>query len=217
MPVGQAVTATRLAGPSWVAGACAGAAAPAAEVPPAAEAAAADATGADPAACAPAGAAAGAGTVPTTSLTSVTTSSADSASRSAAVKAGFTSARASLVSSWRWVLSPPAGAAIRNARSAGPSLAPKSTRGRSRANTRVGSETPVVRQWGMAIPPGSPVGEVASRARTSSTSCSTSVARPASATTWARDRITSYLSEPWLTSRRTRSVVIRSDIFTLLG
>jgi hypothetical protein len=33
----------------------------------------------------------------------------------------------------------------------------------------------------------------------------------------ARARITSSFSEPRLTSRRTRSVVIRSDIFTLLG
>ncbi len=54
--------------------------------------------------------------------------------------------------------------------SAGPSFAPKSTFGFSRANTSVGSSTPVVRQWGMAIPPGRPVAEVASRARASSAS-----------------------------------------------
>jgi hypothetical protein len=51
----------------------------------------------------------------------------------ATAEAGLTSARASFVSSWRWVLSPPAGAAIRNARSAGPSGAPKSTFGERRA------------------------------------------------------------------------------------
>ena len=62
-----------------------------------------------------------------------------SAARSASVNAGFTRARASLVSSWRWVASPPAGAAIRKARSAGPSLAPKSTGGESRAKARVGA------------------------------------------------------------------------------
>ena len=44
----------------------------------------------------------------------------------ASVKSFFTSARASWVSSLRWVASPPAGAAMRKARSAGPSLAPKS-------------------------------------------------------------------------------------------
>ena len=91
------------------------------------------------------------------------------------MKAGLTSARASLVSSWRWVVSPPAGAAIRKTRSAGPSLAPKSTFGSSRAKASVGSSTPAVRQCGMAMPPGRPVGEVASRAKASSTSWSASV------------------------------------------
>ena len=97
-------------------------------------------------------------TTPRARFTWSTTSSGVSASRRASVNAGFTRARASLVSSWRWVASPPAGAAIRNAMSAGPSFAPKSTFGSSRANARVGSSTPVVRQWGMAIPPGRPVG-----------------------------------------------------------
>src|SRR3954470_15171330 len=54
---------------------------------------------------------AGAGS--TTSDTRRTTSSADPALRSASVKVFFTSALASLVSSCRWVWSPPAGAAMR--------------------------------------------------------------------------------------------------------
>ena len=51
--------------------------------------------------------------------------------------------------------------------SAGPSLAPKSTPGESRAKASVGSSTPAVRQWGMAMPPGRPVAEVSSRASAS--------------------------------------------------
>ena len=195
MPVGHAVTATSLrrapedaAGAGLAAGAAAGAAAAAA------------AAGVEPT------------VIPRARCTSSTICSAVSASRSASVNAGFTSARASLVRSWRCVASPPAGAAIRNATSAGPSLAPNSTLGSSRANARVGSSTPVVRQWGMAMPPGSPVGDVASRARASSTSWSTLVARPASPTTWASARITSCLSEPRSASRRTSSVVMRSDM-----
>ena len=66
-----------------------------------------------------------------------------SRSRRPSVKLFFTSARASWVSTLRCVASPPAGAAIRNARSAGPSLAPKSTGGQSRANARVGTSTAV--------------------------------------------------------------------------
>ena len=209
MPVGQAVTATRLRGPEGAGVAAvpaAGAAAPGAGV----------AAGA-PTAAAPAGTAAGAGAGPTTSFTSSTTSSAVSALRSALVKAGLTRARASLVSTCRWVLPPPAGAAMRKAMSAGPSLAPKSTFGESRTKASVGSSTPAVRQWGIAMPPGRPVGEVASRARTSSTSWSTFPARPAPATMSASARMAAFLSAPRSASRRTRSVVIRSDIFTLLG
>ncbi len=112
------------------------------------------------------------------------------------MKAGLTSARASLVRMVRWSASPPAGAAMRNARSAGPSLAPKSTGGSSRAKASVGVSTPAVRQCGMAMPPGRPVAEVASRANASSTSWSLSLARPASSTTAASARITSCLSAP---------------------
>ena len=139
-----------------------------------------------------------------------TTSSASSASRSALVKAGLTRDRASLVSSCRWVASPPAGAAMRKARVAGPSLAPKSTPGLNRAKASVGSSTPVVRQCGIAMPPGRPVEEVSSRAKASATSWSASAARPASPTTAANPRITSCLSSPHVVSRRTSSLVIRS-------
>ena len=209
MPVGQAVTATRLFGPAAAAGA--GGSATAVAVP--AGAAAAEEAAA---AAAAAGAAAGAGAAsPTTSLTSRTTSSGSSAARRASVNSAFTSARASFVSTLRWVASPPAGAAMRNARSAGPSLAPNSTGGESRANARVGSSTAAVRQWGMAMPPGSPVGEVDSRASASSTSVAGSAVRPASPTMPASWRITSVLSAPRAASRRTRSRVIISVMVQL--
>src|SRR3954447_11319326 len=155
---------------------------------------------------------AAAGESPTAPWTRSTTSWAEVAPRRLSVKSRLTSARASLVSSWRCVASPPAGAAIRNARSAGPSLAPNSTFGDSRAKARVGSSTAVVRQWGMAMPPGSPVGAVPSRAIASSASWSGYDARPASATRWARARMTSCFSPPMSSSSRTRAVVIRSDM-----
>jgi hypothetical protein len=71
------------------------------------------------------------------------------------------------------------GAAIRNARSAGRPWR-RSPRRESRANASVGVSTPALRQCGIAMPPLSPVAAVASRARASSASWSTSVARPAS-------------------------------------
>ena len=123
------------------------------------------------------------GSSPTTAETSSTTWAGVVAARRLSVNSFFTSARASLASSLRWEASPPAGAAIRNARSAGPSLAPKSTPGDRRAKASVGVSTPALRQCGIAIPPLSPVAAVASRASASSASCVTSVARPASSTT----------------------------------
>ena len=101
--------------------------------------------------------------------------------------------------------------------SAGPSLAPNSTFGTRRTNASVGTSTPVVRQWGIAMPPGSPVGAVPSRVMASAASWSGSVERPASATTRASARITSCLSVPRSASSRTRSVVMRSVMVTLLG
>ena len=154
---------------------------------------------------------------PSSAATRSTTSWSVSASRSALVNAGLTSARASLVRIVRWSASPPAGAAIRKARSAGPSLAPKSTRGSRRANARVGTSTPVVRQWGIAMPPGSPVAEVDSRAKASSMSWSRSTALPALSTTAASARITSCLSEPQSAPRVTRSVVMSSVMRCLQG
>ena len=76
--------------------------------------------------------------------------------------------------------------------------------GRTPASAR---STPAVRQCGIAMPPGRPVADFASRAKASSTSWSTSVARPASPTIRASARITSCLSEPRSASRRTRSGV----------
>ena len=59
---------------------------------------------------------------------------------------------------------PASGAAIRNARSAGPSGAPKSTAGFSRANPIEAVSTYGERQCGIAMPPGSPVADCSSRA-----------------------------------------------------
>ena len=59
---------------------------------------------------------------------------------------------------------PDSGAAIRNARSAGPSGAPKSTGGCSRAKPIVGVSTYGERQCGIAMPPGRPVADCPSRA-----------------------------------------------------
>ena len=195
MPVGQAVTATMRRRP------------PAPED----EASGAGVAAAAPGEAAAAGAAAGSAPMPSSRLTRSTTAVSDSARRSSSVKAGLTRARASLVRICRWSASPPAGAAIRKTRSAGPSLAPKSTLGWSRAKASVGSSTPVVRQWGIAIPPARPVAEVCSRAKASLTSCSTSLERPASPTSPASARITSSLDSPSEASRRTSAVVMRSD------
>jgi hypothetical protein len=70
----------------------------------------------------------------TTPSTSSTTSSGLVASRSDSTKSLRTRARARLDSNFMWSAPPASGAAIRNARSAGPSGAPKSTAGLSRAN-----------------------------------------------------------------------------------
>src|SRR6478672_883040 len=210
MPVGQAVTATseRAACGAAGAGSLGAAGAAAAEVPAVVTAAAA--TGA----LAGAGVAAGA---ETTVLTRSTTSSGEAALRSPSVNSFLTRARASWVRTLRWVASPPAGAAIRNARSAGPSLAPKSVPGESRANASVGTSTCSVRQCGIAMPPGSPVAEVASRARASSARPSGLVVRPASETMRASARITSVLSLPSETSRRTSSGVIIDAFWSVIS
>ena len=77
----------------------------------------------------------------TTDWIRATASSGVAAERSPATNSGRTRARASMVSTLRWVASPPSGAAIRKDRSAGPSLAPKSTAGERRAKARVGTST----------------------------------------------------------------------------
>ena len=121
------------------------------------------AAGADEAAATAAGAA-GAALGFTTSLTSATISAGVAAVRSACLNSGLTSARASAESSLRCSAPPPAGAAMRKTRSAGPSGAPKSAFGESRAKASVGSVTCSERQCGMAMPPGRPVADWPSRA-----------------------------------------------------
>ncbi len=100
------------------------------------------------------------------------------AARRAAVKSFLISERASLDSSFRCSWSAPSGAAMKKMRSAGPSLAPKSTGCESRAMARVGSVTAAERQCGMAMPPGTPVAVFCSRAKASAKRPSTSDARP---------------------------------------
>ncbi len=84
--------------------------------------------------------------------------------RSDSTKSLRTRARARLDSSFMCSAPPASGAAIRNARSAGPSGAPKSTAGFSRANPIEAVSTYGERQCGIAIPPGSPVADCSSRA-----------------------------------------------------
>ena len=98
------------------------------------------------------------------------------------------------------------GAAIRNARSAGPSGAPKSTGGCSRANPMDAVSTCGERQCGIAMPPGNPVADCSSRAIAAAISPSGSVVRPASARLPTSRPITACLSAPASTSSRTRSV-----------
>ena len=85
-----------------------------------------------------AGAAAGSGAGGDDLVDQRTISSSEVAARSDATNSGRTSARASAVSRVRWSASPCAGAAIRKTRSAGPSGAPKSTFGDSRAKASDG-------------------------------------------------------------------------------
>ena len=111
--------------------------------------------------------------------TSSTMRSGVSAERRSATKSGRTSARASELSSFMCSLAPPAGAAMRKTMSAGPSGAPKSTLGASRAIARLASVTDSARACGMAMPPGSPVADLASRARAPAIRSAGSVVRPA--------------------------------------
>ena len=161
-----------------------------------------------PAVAAPAAAtvAAGATGPASTSSTRLTTSESVRACRSDTTKSGRTRARARPDSSFMCSAPADCGAAIRKTRSAGPSAAPKSTRGRNRANAMDASCTAADRQCGMAIPPGNPVADWASRASAASSRDAPSSARPASATRPANRRITVSLSEPRSASSRTRSV-----------
>ena len=115
----------------------------------------------------PAGLATGpvAGAPLTAPSTRPTTSAAVDAPRSDCTKSGRTSARARLESTFMWSAPAPSGAAIMKTSSAGPSGAPKSTAGRTRAKAMDGSRTAEDRQCGIAIPPGSPVADWASRSR----------------------------------------------------
>ncbi len=100
----------------------------------------------------------------TTPSTSSTTSAGVVALRSDSTKSLRTRARARLDSSFMCSAPPASGAAIRKARSAGPSGAPKSTAGFSRANPIEAVSTYGERQCGIAMPPGSPVADCSSRA-----------------------------------------------------
>ena len=128
--------------------------------------------------------------------TIATTSSALVAARRPAVKSSCMRLRASFDSTARWASAAPSGAAMRKTRSAGPSDAPKSTPGFSRANASDGVTTAALFACGIAMPPGRPVSSFCSRAHASANSASASVARPCSTTRAARARMTAALSAP---------------------
>ena len=169
-------------------------------------------------AAAAAGAAAGAASPSPIALRTIaTTSSAVVAARRPAVKSSCMRLRASFESTARWASAAPSGAAMRKTRSAGPSGAPKSTPGVSRANASDGVTTAALFACGMAMPPGRPVSSFCSRAHASANSASASVARPCWATRAARERITAALSVPSGVSRDTNSGVIVWDTMTSNG
>ena len=128
--------------------------------------------------------------------------------RSDSTKSLRTRARARLDSSFMCSAPPDSGAAIRNARSAGPSGAPKSTAGFSRAKPMEAVSTYGERQCGIAMPPGSPVADCSSRAIAAAISPSVSCVRPASASRLTSRPMTVCLSPPASTSSRTRSVLM---------
>ena len=152
------------------------------------------------------GASAGAGL--STPSTNSTTSSALDALRSDSTKSLRTNARARLDSSFMCSAPPASGAAIRNARSAGPSGAPKSTAGVSRANPIDAVSTYGERQCGIAMPPGSPVADCSSRAIAAAVNPSGLDVRPAAARRFTSWPITACLSAPASTSSNTRSVLM---------
>ena len=147
-------------------------------------------------------------------------SSASAAWRRASVKSLCMSPRASLARSWRWKSSAPSGAAIMKMRSAAcPSAAPKSTGCARRAKPRLGARTWGLRQCGMAMPPGIPVGAVDSRFLASAARPSGLEARPAPATVAARNSMTSSLPGPASASSATSSGMMRGlfSVMVFLG
>ena len=148
------------------------------------------------------------------------TSSASAAWRRASVNSVCMSPRASLARSWRWKSSAPSGAAIMKMRSAAcPSAAPKSTGCARRAKPRLGARTWGLRQCGMAMPPGIPVGAVDSRFLASAARPSGLEARPAPATVAARNSMTSSLPGPASASSATSSGMMRGlfSVMVFLG
>ena len=107
-----------------------------------------------------------------------------------------------------WSAPPFSAAAIMKTRSAGPSGPLKSTAGDSLAKPSEGWVTAAERQWGIANPPGMPVGLLDSRSRASRVRPSAS-ARPALAMMVATEVMTSALVEPRSASRDTSSGVMR--------
>lgn len=148
------------------------------------------------------------------SVTSSMTRSAVSASRSAATNSGRTSARASELSSFMCSAAPPSGAAMRKTRSAGPSGAPKSTFRDSLAIARPAAVTDAVRACGIAMPPGSPVADLASRSSAARARSAGSVVRPAAPSASLRAVMTAAGSAPASTSRLTVCAVMIRSVMT---
>ena len=216
MPVGQEETPTMTVSPS--AGADDAAAALVCAAPdPAAESAAPPAS---PASLSSAPSAPSSSSGWTCCVTIRVISSASAAWRRASVNSVCMSPRASLARSWRWKSSAPSGAAIMKMRSAAcPSAAPKSTGSARRAKPRLGARTWGLRQCGMAMPPGIPVGAVDSRFLASAARPSGLEARPAPATVAARNSMTSSLPGPASASSATSSGMMRGlfSVMVFLG
>ena len=97
---------------------------------------------------------------------------------------------------------------MKKTRSASPSPESKSTGVASRAKATVGCSTAVVRQWGMAKPPGIPVAELSSRAQAPSKRAWASLERPAAVICSAMAAMTCRGVSAFSVSRLTRSSVM---------
>jgi len=133
------------------------------------------------------------------------------AARNEARKSLRTSALESLANSFMWASPVPSGAAMPMIRSAGPSFDPKSTGSASRISPSDASLTAAARQCGIAMPPGMPVVNCASRFSNASSKPARS-ARPLAAINVAISAMTACLSPVTVTPSLTSSGVISGSV-----